>query len=314
MIWPKASNFRAVARCIQGLVAGIALVLGAPAAYGATVDVRCPGMPLAVEEDLFARASRLLTDAGMPWASIGLQCDATGAWLVWMDGSRAPIDQGRGIVQGALDLIQSRLAADRYAATPPAAYPAPEPPTEIEPVAPPRDEVTQRVEPAERKNRTEGGVGLATVAQIWSGSSAIGFGPRLDVSVGPPGKFAVLLSEDALFGTGSKGSGAVVFDFQVGAAYGAPFKMRTGFGVVAMIGAERASASNDNASNGLAMWAFTGDLGVRASLPSQAANFWLGADVLFRSDDFETGEPSPVVIRNGSFVLSLGCFFPALVH
>jgi hypothetical protein len=276
-------------------------------------------MPLTVEEDLFARASRLLADAGMPWATLTLECDSTGAWLVWVDGSRAPIDQSRGIVQGALELIQSRLAADRYAATYPApAYPPSEiaSPTSSEHVDAARDEGTPKIETGGTSTRggTEGGVGVSTVAQFWSGSSAVGFGPRLDVAVGPAGKFALLLSEDALFGTGSEGSGAVMFDFQLGASYGAPYKTRTGLGVIAMIGAERVSASNDNAANGQSMWAFTGNLGARGSVPFQSANLWLGADLLLRSDDFQTGEPSPVTIKNASFVLSLGCFFPAFAH
>jgi hypothetical protein len=271
-------------------------------------------MPLSVEEDLFARASRLLGDAGMPWATLSLECDPSGAWLVWMDGSKAPIDQSRGIVDGTLELIRGRIAADRYASTPPVGgYPSNlETPRSIdETPAPPE---ARKVVAGEEKHGTEGGVGLATVAQVWSGSSAIGFGPRFDVSVGPPGKFAVLIGEDALFGTGSKGSGGVMFDFQLGAAYGAPFKTRTGLGVIGMIGAERVSASDDSASNGLSMWAFTATVGARASLPSRSANFWLGADVLFRSGSFETGPPSPVNVGNASFVLSLGCFFPAFAH
>ena len=247
-------------------------------------------MPLPVEEDLFARANRLLSEGGMPAASLGLECDPTGAWLIWVDGSRALIDQGRGVVQGALDLIQSRLAGASSA-----------------------DEGTAKSATGEThadKHGTEGGLGLATVAQFWSGSS-LGIGPRLDVSVGPPGKFAFLLGEEALFGTGSGSSGLVVFDFQGGAAYGAPFKSRTGLGVVAMLGAERVSASHDNSSNGLSSWALTGNLGARASLAWSSTNIWLGADLLVRSSDFQTGGPSPVSIPSASFVLSLGCFIPA---
>ncbi len=273
-------------------------------------------MPHPVEEDLFARANRLLSEGGMPSASLGLDCDPTGAWLIWVDGSRALIDQGRGVVQGALDLIQSRLAADRYPPAPPVGvYPAAVAPgyegdgTAVSSA----DEGPAQPAPGEThadKHGTEGGLGVATVAQFWSGSS-LGIGPRLDVSVGPPGKFAFLLGEEALFGTGSASSGLVVFDFQGGAAYGAPFKSRTGLGMVAMLGAERVSASHDNSSNGLSSWAFTGNLGARASLAWSSTNVWLGADLLVRSSDFQTGGPSPVSIPGASFVLSVGCFVPA---
>jgi len=102
-----------------------------------------------------------------------------------------------------------------------------------------------------------------------------------------------------------------MFDFQFGGAYGAPFKSRTGLGALVMFGAERVSSSHDNASNGLYMLAFTGNLGARASLPWASTNIWFGADVLLRSSDFHTGGPSPVSIPNASFVVSLGCFFPA---
>ena len=44
------------------MVAALVCV-AAPSALGATVEVRCPGMPLTVEEDLWARASRLLADS-----------------------------------------------------------------------------------------------------------------------------------------------------------------------------------------------------------------------------------------------------------
>ena len=265
----------------------------------------------------------MLSDSGMPWASLGVDCDSTGAWLVWVDGSRAHIDQSRGMVQGALDLIQSRLAADRFAAAHPAGdqgQPYVAAPGDESPAGLPPDNATtvsseagSSGETSGARHGTEGGLGLATVAQFWSDAS-MGFGPRLDVSVGPPGSFALLLSEDALFGTGSGGSGVVLFDFQIGAAYGAPFKTRMGLGAVAMLGAERISASHDNSSNGLSSWALTGNLGARASLPWSSVNVWLGADLLLRSNDFQTGGPSPVSIPSTSFVLSLGCFVPAFAH
>src|SRR5258708_8381018 len=177
-----------------------ALVCLASSAEGATVDIRCPGMPRPTEEDLWARASRLLADAGMPWATLGVECDPTGAWLVWVDGSRAPIAQTRGIVQGALDLLQYRLAADRYAAThPPGVYAPPDaaPPGYESPTAVAPDDAAMSLSrgvaaPGDKsadKHGTEGDLGLTTAAQFWSGGS-LGSGPRLDRGVGPPGKLA----------------------------------------------------------------------------------------------------------------------------
>jgi hypothetical protein len=80
------------------------------------------------------------------------------------------------------------------------------------------------------------------------------------------------------------------------------------------MGAERVSASHDNASNGLYVWALTGTLGARGSVPWSSTNIWLGADFLIRSSDFQTGGPSPVSIPSASFVLSLGVFLPAFAH
>src|SRR4029079_7355087 len=97
-----------------------------------------------------------------------------GCWSCGSDGSRAPVDQSRGIVQGALDLMQTRLAQDRFAATHPAGGYAPPPvATSYGPesyASPLPDERTKpKEETGAAKRGTEGGVGVATVAQIWSG-------------------------------------------------------------------------------------------------------------------------------------------------
>ena len=151
----------------------------APSALAATVEVRCPGMPLTVEENLWARASRLLADSGMAWATIGLECQPSGAWLVWVDGSRMGIDQTRGVVQGVLDLIQSRLAADRLRA----AYIPPALSTRLRSRDPTVEHTTHSSRPTKKSERqrqarqkrgTEGGVGIATVRPVLVGHIVVG--------------------------------------------------------------------------------------------------------------------------------------------
>jgi hypothetical protein len=301
----------------QATVVTTALLALATPARAATVELRCPGMPPAVADELWVRANSALSEAGMPGAIVGVECDAAGAWLVWIDGSRAIIGQQHGIVEGVLELMQSRVLSDRNGAVQPAPWViAPGEPTSVEVASPPEEDARSLAvtEPRPVGRGTEGGIGMSMVTQFWSGTSAMGIGPRLDISVGPPGNFALLLGEDALFGAGSNGSGVVLFDFQAGAVYGAPFKSRKGLGVVGTIGAERVSSSHDNASSGLTAWAFTGDLGLRGSVPASGVNLWLGADLLLRSNQFDSGAPDPVSIPSASFVASIGCFVPAFAQ
>src|SRR6185295_13516538 len=81
----------------------------ATAAAAATVDVRCPAMPRETAAELETRMKKVFTDARMGNASIALECDASAAYLVWFDGSRAVVDQSAGLVEGAVRLVQDRL-------------------------------------------------------------------------------------------------------------------------------------------------------------------------------------------------------------
>jgi hypothetical protein len=283
-------------------------------AASASVEVRCADIPPAVRGELEARIAATMNASGIRWSTIGIECDDHGVWMVWFDGSRALIDQRAGLVPGAVLLVESRVSFDRsYAARAGTAQPIPDTPPRPDLEVPPRDAPRQPdTEKSERKKGTEGGIGLGMTTAFW-GTSATGIGPRLDVSVGPPGPVAFLLAESALFGTGSASSSQItVFDFQGGVAFGAPYKVRSGFGGVVLVGAERIAAANVRSdSGGLWEWNATLDLGARGSFKVAGVNVWLGADLLIRSSGFDVGGSTPVSIPTTSFMLSAGGFVPA---
>jgi hypothetical protein len=309
--------------------AAIAVCLAARNAHAAPVVVNCPGMPPELVGQLQTRTTQLFTEAGIPSAQIHLECNASGVWIEWFDHSRAMVDQSGGLVPGALALIESRLAQERGTAPalPPAtgalAVVSPETPraAEIPPEEPlpgsgevgPEGEALTGPRP-HRYRGPEGGIGLAMVTEFGAGSAATALGPRLDVSIGPPGPVAVVLGEGVLFGVGSEGSSQIlILDFQAGVGIGAPFKTREGFGAVALIGAERMAAMNSASEvNGQSNWAAVFDIGARGSLAFGSTNLWLGLDAIFRSSDFELGGPNATRIPTTSILLSLGCFFPAM--
>jgi hypothetical protein len=88
--------------------------------------------------------------------------------------------------------------------------------------------------------------------------------------------------------------------------------VRSGFGGVVLVGAERIAAANVRSdSGGLWEWNATLDLGARGSFKVAGVNVWLGADLLIRSSGFDVGGSTPVSIPTTSFMLSAGGFVPA---
>jgi hypothetical protein len=328
----------------------VSVCLAASTASAAAVDLSCPGMPPDVAADLENRVSARLADAGVTRGPIRLECTTSGVWITWFDGSRAMVDQGSGIVAGTLALIDGRIAQDREAAqragspvpaplppppevAPPAPGPGPTPspsapampplgtegPADEHEIPPPGEEdgLTEGILPGTTPGRhrgPEGGLGLAWMTEIWTETGSMGTGPRLDVSVGPPGPFAILIGEGAIFGVGEQAQ-MLMLDFQAGLAVGAPFKSRQGLGAVLLFGAERMAATGASSDvTGASKWTGIFDLGARASLAFNDTNVWLGADGILRTSDFETGNPNPVHVTSASFMLSLGCFLPAMGH
>jgi hypothetical protein len=313
-----------------GTALGFALLTASAPAWGATVDIQCPRLVDPARGELEARARLFLTSADMESATIGLECDATNAWLVWTDGGKTLIDPRTNLVEGTLDAIEDRIArAKRAAPRAPGATgpegaggPAGGPEDTSLPAKPPTSADTPPEEPSLRAPEVpaersgidlEGGVGLALLTEFWSGSYTGGVGPRLDVGVGLGRKLSIVISEGARFAVGEGSGQMMAFDLQVGVAYGAPYQIRTGFGVMALFGAERLAATRTSISGtgGLWTWAATASLGARASIATGPLDAWFGVDGMLRSDTIETGGPKSTSVPTLSAILSIGCFLPA---
>jgi len=305
--------------------------------------VRCPDLPVTETGELQARARLLLSSAGFDSARVGIECDASGTWLVWTDGSRTTIDVHSGVVEGALDAIESRVSSARSerAAGKNASSSVPEPvppgleapdPTAIaegsregaasvqEGDAGKAGAAKNSVAVAGPRAPLEGGVSVATSAEFWS--ATLGVGLRVDVGVGIGDHLAVVLGQAARLGVPAPHDGEItVYDLQAGFAVGAPFRSRSGLGLVLLGGAERLAVSNSGfGSNGFWTWAATAMLGARASVQAGAVDLWVGADVALRSQSLDVksgnapGGGAAEGVPGVSGSLSLGCFFPAFTH
>jgi hypothetical protein len=160
-----------------------------------------------------------------------------------------------------------------------------------------------------RERKLEGGVTFGFATETWS-RSMFGYGPRFDVGVGVGRSFAVVVGESARFAFSSDALRMMSFDLQAGLAYGAPYQKRTGFGAVALVGADRLSTSTT--VEALVEWGVTGTVGLRGSFSVGPLDLWAGLDGAVRSNSMRTGRPDPSGVGTFTTILSLGCFFPAL--
>ncbi len=312
-----------------GICGFAALLLAAPA-HGSTVEVRCARLATESRAELQARARLLLLGAGLRSARIGVDCRSSASQLVWVDGTRTKIDETSGLVEGALDAIENRIARAKLAeaAREPPDRPAPtSAPTPAAAELPdgdaqspfgsgsgPGSDVAPPERPAPRSSGEkdlEGGVGFATGVELWSGSVLVG--PRLDVGLGMTRGFAFVIGESARFGVGSPDLGQVmVFDLQAGLAFGAPYQARTAVGVVALVGAERLAISSGRfAEGGVWTWSATASLGVRGSVALGPIDGWVGAEGILRSATLGTDGPNGISIPALSGLICVGGFLPA---
>ena len=323
----KAPTLQMPRRLTRAANVGSALVFAliatsAGPAWGATVDIRCTRLSEMAKGELEARARLFLTSADMESATIAVECDANEAWLVWIDGSKTTIDPRTNLVEGTLDAIEDRIAKAKRAAAAGAQGDKSAAGAEGgvatkqgNPETPPEDVPAAPSEPTPRSSSIdlEGGVGLALLTEFWSGAYTAGMGPRLDVGVGVGRKVAIVISEGARFAVGEGSGNMMTFDLQAGVAYGAPYQVRTGLGVMALVGAERLAASRDiGGYQGLWTWAATASLGIRGSIATGPLDAWIGVDGMVRSDTIESGSPKSSSVPTLSALISVGCFLPAL--
>jgi hypothetical protein len=292
------------------------------------VDVRCARLAVESRAELQARARLLLLGAGLRTAHIGVDCSTSASHLVWVDGTKTKIDETSGLVEGALDAIENRIARTRLGQTAKETPPDPPAPTPAAVELPDGDAQSpfgagSRNEPAAPERPTpkpaaerglEGGVAFATGVELWSDSMLVG--PRLDVGVAMTRGLAFVIGESARFGVGSPDLGQVmVFDLQTGLALGAPYQARTAIGVIALVGAERlASSSGRFAEGGVWTWSLTGSFGLRASVALGPIDAWVGAEAILRSATLGTDGPTGVSIPPLSGLICVGGFLPAFAR
>ncbi len=280
----------------------IGVVLVAAPVGAASIDIRCPTLAESSKSELEARAQLLLSSAKMASASVGIECDASKMWVIWVDGRRLQIDTSSGVVEGSLDAIEDLILMSRHPHdhTSDATGRAPPGPSSAVPPSPDTAKLPLRGAPL------QGGVVVSTLAEWWDGS--VGVGPRFEVGVRLGGQLAFVLAEGARFGVGST-SQSLALDLQGGIAYGSPYARRSGVGLVFLGGAERVASTK--AVGGWFAWRATASLGLRAGGAVGSVDLWVGPEVIVRSGPSETLDATDSHIPQLSGMLSVGCLFPA---
>ncbi len=292
-----------------------------PGSASATgIVTKCARLTPKQTSELEARAQLTLSTLQGTDGTIRIECDDWVSVLVWRNGDRRKIDEGNGLVEGALDAIEDQARAlerDRHSARlpsdaplPPAPpepppRPSPPPPDAPRPSAPPDAPLALAPPPPSRTKAAEGGIGLGLTVERWRSADAA-VGPRLDIALVILPNLAFVGSEGARFGTGAN---SMTVDLQGGLAFGAPYGRRSGVGICLLGGAERLAAAPSNDT--LWIWTGTVSLGLRAALWVEHAELWIGIDGMLRGTKFETGGPDPTGVPSAAGVLSFGIFLPA---
>jgi hypothetical protein len=290
----------------------------APAlAQSTRIELACARLTPAQSDELIARA-RLLLGASTRATprSLSVECDAGAALLRWRNDAdeKIPIDEEGGLLEGALDAIERRLAEEELPHTldsvlldemrPP---PRPEPSRlEVPTFDPPRRR--RRLPPAfeVRRRPGVGGLGLGLVIAGAPEPLAVTYGPRLDIAAGS-GSWALVLSESFHVGAGASFN-TLIFDLRAGVAYGAPFVGSMRFGAVLLGGYEWLSAYGESDGPNSLQTASTPTLGLglRAAETVGKTAFWGGVDGTYRFDPERIGAPFDVSLDRGSVAFSAG--------
>jgi hypothetical protein len=281
---------------LTAVATALALLFLGGAANANSIVTRCKRLTAKQSAELEARAALTLSTLERRAGAIVIECDDWVSALTWFDGSRRKIDEGNGLVEGALDAIEEQAAqgARTRGTTAPVHFGEDEAPS----VPPPAPAPSSR-------SLIEGGIGLAMTAEPWL--TQMGFGPRLDFGVTLRNGLAFVGSEGVRFGTSSGNN--MVFDLQGGFALGAPYSRGQGLGFTIVGGAERFSGSGANDT--LRMWTGFFALGGRAAIRSADFELWAGLDLMTRFSEFATGGPHPFAISTTTGLFSLGGFWAA---
>lgn len=279
----------------------LALVARAPATAAAEISVRCSRLEDGELEELRARARLLLradrSDRAV--ATVAVECDERRSWVRWSNQGAVvtlPVDERRGVVEGALDAIEGMV---RRLATPVERQPTP--PEGGDDSRPD----TSRPAPIDRD--APGGLGVGLSAEpvepdLWA------LGPRLDVGFGS-GAFTGFATEGFRRTTGSEG--ALLIDAQLGAAWGAPFAPNYAFGFALSGGLEwlTAALEGGGATSGLTDSSVIASLGARGRTRMDAVALWVGLDGKYRAAPQELGSPIDVSAPRVTALFVVGVLF-----
>jgi hypothetical protein len=300
----------------------LALLGAASPASASEVKFQCERLSPAQAEELAARMRILLHAADPEKAprTVTLVCEPGGSHLDWQGppNERVPVDDQAGLVEGALDALESRLAQTRAAREsepppksappaggPPATKPSPlELPPGLGGVESPHD-AAAKPRPASRSPAV-GGLDLGVSFEPLPQPLGLAIGPRLHVGVGT-GALAIVLGETLRLETGAPFN-ALLFDVQGGVSLGAPYAPDYRVGAVLLAGWEWLSAFGEGAGpDGLQTDSSpTLCLGLRTSLRLGAYSPWLGVDAIYRIDPPSLGAPFAAHTERVSVLGSIG--------
>jgi hypothetical protein len=268
---------------------------------------RCARLSTDERSELLARSELLLLNvpAAQRPESVVLECtDSTSRWQGTDPGwNSLLIDEGAGLVEGALDALHAQLSSRRGPSNASARPEANDAPTENAPRSPGRSNVDGAPEvaapvfdidgsqaPTARRVAARGsigGIGLGVTTERWADFGRFAVGPRLDIGVGR-GQFALRLYESTLLShvaatSVSSDYRLLLFDLGGSANWGAPFVSGAPLGAHAGLAFDWFSAGGEpNAPRVATRASPVVRLGVAAAAPLEGVSLWLGLDGAYR--------------------------------
>jgi len=305
-------------RGTAALLALGAILRAQPAAAQSTsIELACTRLTPAQSDELVARARLLLgaSTRATPRALV-VECDGTSAVLRWRndEDEKIPIDEEAGLLEGALDAIERRLAEEELPHTLDSAL--------LDQTRPPRRPEPSRLEvptfdPPRRRRRLPpavevrrrpgvGGLGLALVLASAPDPLELTYGPRLDIAAGS-GSWALVLSEGFQLGAGPSFN-TLIFDLRAGVAYGAPFVSAMHFGAALLGGYEWLSAYGESDGPNSLQTASSPTLtfGLRGAQQAGKTALWCGIEGIYRFEPEAIGAPFDVSLARTSLAFSAG--------
>jgi hypothetical protein len=303
-----------------GWVAASLLAVSSPArAQSATeILIDCPELRPAQADEFRARARLVInsSQAGRQPRRVQLHCTFEGIGLSLDQAAAAPVDKRLGIVEGALDALETALErgpAGADTARKSAQVDAPRGrPTPL-PARTRRGTRSERPDgSAERRRRARavrpwaiGGLGLGLTFEPLPAPLDFGIGPRLDVALGA-GRVALVATEALRLAVGPEPD-AKLLDAQAGLGYGAPFASGEHWGAAVLVGLQWLVLPGRDQT----LRTHTLGLDLRSGTELGPTNVWLGLDGVLRTSPERSEDGRRIALGSTSVVLCVGGFFVA---